>query len=326
MKKIIITALFACVCAAAWGQQAVVAVAPFEAKSGISSADANTITEIYSVRLAASRSVRVVTRDSLDKVVREHGFQMGDWSNDNKTAELARALNADWVVRGTLQKLDNWYVVTATLLDIKTLEIMGGADMRLNSIGDAYDNMGPFVAQTVQTISGVKPSAAGGAAAAKEYKVGDFGPAGGWIFYDKGRITSGWRYLEAAPPETEISAEWGAYGKNVPGTGTAVGTGKRNTETIVKFLQSIGERGRAAQYCDSLVAEGFDDWFLPSKDELNLMYTNLKAKGLGEFGYGWYWSSSESDNNDAWNQRFRDGGQRYLTSKTDSFSVRAFTH
>ncbi|MDR1148112.1 MAG: hypothetical protein LBK66_05720 [Spirochaetaceae bacterium] len=324
MKKIIITTLLLAAAFVVWGQQAVVAVAPFEAKSGISIADANTITEIYSVRLAATRSVRVVTRDSLDKVVREHGFQMGDWSNDNKTAELARALNADWVVRGTLQKLGNWYIVTGTLLDIKTLEIIGGADMRLNSIGDAYDSMGPFVEQTVQTISGVRP-AAGGAAA--EYRVGDFGPAGGWIFYDKGRVTGGWRYLEAAPPETEFIAEWGGFiayvyhSKSVTGTGTSVGTGKQNTEIIAKFMQSVGERGTAAQICDSLVAEGFDDWFLPSKDELNLMYINLKAKGLGEFGNNAYWSSSERDRDPMW-QNFYDG---YQSSHDNNkrFSVRA---
>jgi hypothetical protein len=56
----------------------------------------------------------------------------------------------DKVVRGTLQKLGNRYVVTATILDIKSLE-MGGADMRIESIDDAYDNMGPFVAQMAQT-------------------------------------------------------------------------------------------------------------------------------------------------------------------------------
>ncbi|MDR2792777.1 MAG: hypothetical protein LBB61_03790, partial [Treponema sp.] len=162
MKRAVIAAVMAVTAAGlGWGQQqAVVAVAPFEAKSGISIADANTITEIYSVRLAAARAVRVVTRDALDKVVREHGFQAGDWSDDRKTAALGKALNADWVVRGTLQKLESFYIVTATLLDIKSLEIMGGADMRLNRISDAYDNMGDFIAQTVQTVTG-----RGGAAA-----------------------------------------------------------------------------------------------------------------------------------------------------------------
>ena len=33
----------------------------------------------------------------------------------------------------------------------------------------------------------------------KDYKIGDVGPAGGYIFFDKGYYSDGWRYLEAAP-------------------------------------------------------------------------------------------------------------------------------
>jgi hypothetical protein len=44
---------------------------------------------------------------------------------------------------------------------------------------------------------------------AGEYKVGDIGPAGGWIFYDTGQVTDGWCYLETAPVEAEFTAEWG---------------------------------------------------------------------------------------------------------------------
>jgi hypothetical protein len=124
--------------------------------------------------------------------------------------------------------------------------------------------------------------------------------------------------------ELSESAVWGVYGKTVGGTGTAVGTGKRNTELIAAFLQRTGESNRAAQICDSLVFEGYDDCFLPSNDELNLMYTNLKARGLGEFGTRVYWSSSEDDSYNAWSQRFSDGNQDASGVKDDTiFSVRA---
>jgi TolB-like protein len=320
----------------AWAQVPVVAVAPFEAKGGIPAADADTITEIYSIRLSAARVVRVVTRDSLDKVVREHGFQAGDWSNDTKTAALGEALNADWIVRGTLQKLGANLIVTVTVLDIKSLQVMGGGDIRIAGIDDAYDNMNALVSQTVQTLTGRsgqavvssgKAAGSGGARpaqAAGEYKVGDFGPAGGLVFYDKGRVINGWRYLEAAPAEAEFTGiQWGAYQKTVGGTATVVGTGKRNTELIVNFLKRTGENGRAAQLCDELDIDGYDDWFLPSKDELDLMYKNLWVKGLAEFGNTWYWSSSESSSNYfAWVQNFSAGSQ-YTNSKYYTGRVRA---
>ena len=75
---------------------------------------------------------------------------------------------------------------------------------------------------------------------------------------------------------------------------------------------------------------GYRDWFLPSKDELNLMYRSLKVRGLGGFSSYYYWTSSETPGsypNRAWSQRFSDGlqegsrrGGKYLLSS----SVRAF--
>jgi hypothetical protein len=128
--------------------------------------------------------------------------------------------------------------------------------------------------------------------------------------------------LEAAPAETEFTAQWGAFQKDVGGTSTAVGTGKRNTQIIVDRLKQLGETNRAAQLCDTLSYDGFDDWFLPSKDELNLMYTNLRQKGLGEFSSTGYWSSSEmSYNPGAWGQVFSDGVQG--GSRNFLYSVRA---
>lgn len=48
----------------------------------------------------------------------------------------------------------------------------------------------------------------------------------------------------------------------------------------------------AAKICDDYSAGGKDDWFLPSRDELSLMYDNLCQAGLGGFDWG-YISSSE---------------------------------
>ena len=142
------------------------------------------------------------------------------------------------------------------------------------------------------------------------------------MFYDKGTFSGGWRYLEAAPLETEFMADWGAYQKDVTGTVRVVGGGKRNTELIVEFLRQSKETGKAAQLCASLNFDGFSDWFLPSRDELDLMYENLKGKGLGSFGSRFYWSSSQDDTIDAFIQSFYDGRVNFA-HKYFTYSVRA---
>ena len=125
----------------------------------------------------------------------------------------------------------------------------------------------------------------------KIYNVGDTGPAGGLVFYDKGSYSSGWRYMEAAPSDQSSGIVWwkGIY---IP-TGaraTEIGSGRANTTAIIA---AQGAGSYAASLCANLVLGGYDDWFLPSKDELNLMYNNLKVAGRGSFAPAWYWSSSE---------------------------------
>ena len=106
------------------------------------------------------------------------------------------------------------------------------------------------------------------------------------------------------------------------GTSDIIGSGKRNTQLIVERLKQLGENGRAAQLCASLNFDGFNDWFLPSKDELDLMYKNLKKAGKGNLGDKYYWSSSEGYRDNAWYQNFNDGSQ-YGDNKTTTYSIRA---
>jgi hypothetical protein len=82
----------------------------------------------------------------------------------------------------------------------------------------------------------------------REYKIGDTGPAGGLIFYDKGNNSSGWRYMEAAPPEIEFRTVWGSTYGNLGGTSPGVGSGKENTRFIMQKLQDAGS-ATAAHAC-----------------------------------------------------------------------------
>jgi hypothetical protein len=102
-----------------------------------------------------------------------------------------------------------------------------------------------------------------------------------------------------------------------------VGTGEQNTLDIEAGCTTPGT---AADICANLSLGGYSDWFLPSMDELNLMYANLKLFGVGGFTDNNYWSSSEYILNLAWNQNFGNGDQyydfKYNTSRVRA--VRAF--
>ncbi|MDR0443517.1 MAG: DUF1566 domain-containing protein [Treponema sp.] len=141
----------------------------------------------------------------------------------------------------------------------------------------------------------------------KTYNIGDVGPAGGIVFYDKGVFSDNWRYMEAAPVDAGIpvpTAQWGLWGVTVKGTSDEIGMGKNNTKLIVAEMKQNGEKGKAAQLCDDYSLNGYSDWFLPSLNELNQLYLNLKQKDFGNLGNFWYWSSTEATGKNAWSRTF----------------------
>ena len=115
-------------------------------------------------------------------------------------------------------------------------------------------------------------------------------------------------------------------------TGTAIGTGPGNTNaSIVSMLGDAGAYTYAAGICaDYSVTEGgvtYDDWFLPSKDELNPLYINRAAIGgfVSSSPYT-YWTSSQSALGYAWSQDFGggySGNQNSQLQKGYTYNIRA---
>lgn len=141
-----------------------------------------------------------------------------------------------------------------------------------------------------------------------DYRIGDPGPGGGIVFYDAGAPQHWGRYLEAAP------AGWsgGAGDPRMPlckgGTflapSTGLGAGARNTRTIADACKES-----AAATVLAYAGGGKTDWFVPSKEELNLLYRQSAV--VGGLLSDTYWSSSKADADYAWNQLFGSGRQEY---------------
>ncbi len=104
---------------------------------------------------------------------------------------------------------------------------------------------------------------------------------------------------------------------NTTAVGTAIGTGQANTTIIIN---SQGSGTYAAKLCADLTLNGYSDWFLPSKDELNEMFINrtlINATSVANGGAAFtlhYWSSSQQDgnSNNAWIQFLNSGGSQQL--------------
>ena len=125
---------------------------------------------------------------------------------------------------------------------------------------------------------------------------------------------------------------WGCYNQQIIGADSPLfGYGHQNTIDIV---QGCDETPIAAKDCFDYVHLGYDDWWLPSKEELELMYDNIgfgsELNNIGDLKNAIYWTSTETTDEDVWAISFTENGQsgnNYWKSSPNSFysrPVRAF--
>jgi hypothetical protein len=158
-----------------------------------------------------------------------------------------------------------------------------------------------------------------------EARVGDI-RAGGVVFWvDPSDNRHG---LVAAMSDYATSVEWGCYGIDLPnvpnvssnppiGLGAEIGDGVSNTNAILNDCPTALAALAARSYGS--------DWFLPSANELNQMYT-IKTTLEGVSGFSAfsdsYWSSTEYATNLAWRQDIYYGEQN-IYNKNSTSNVRA---
>ncbi len=156
---------------------------------------------------------------------------------------------------------------------------------------------------------------------------------GGIIFW---LDDTGQHGLIAASADQSTGIQWynGTY-RVTGATGDGIGAGRRNTDLIIAAQIGDNPVGNfaakvAADYkirddgtspCTGSASETcYGDWYLPSDEELNLLYQVRDS--VGGFADDYYWGSTELDSNDAWYQYFFDGLQS-LDNKSGTLRVRA---
>ena len=136
--------------------------------------------------------------------------------------------------------------------------------------------------------------------------------------------------LIAATSDQSIEIQWynGLYNglfTTTGATGTAIGTGLSNTNTIISS-QGPTATSYAAGLARAYKGGGYTDWYLPSKNELAKLYA-MKLLGFGGFASSYYWSSTEyGDYVVAWGQYFYDGDQNGGAKNSTVYvrAIRAF--
>jgi hypothetical protein len=187
----------------------------------------------------------------------------------------------------------------------------GGYDFAWVFGNSAWDTAVRYVRAYARTSAGITYS---NPKAFKPYSIGS--TYGGGILLDLD--SSGESGLICAPADLGLYA-WGCTGTSVPGTSVSMGFGSANTDSIAA---SCVTRPIAASVCSALVANEYTDWYLPSRDELQLMYNRLHLQGRGGFGSGWYWTSSQSGPSTAWALNFGTGGLSGSASKSLNGMIR----
>ena len=254
------------------------------------------VIQLYNSNSSLSFSLPTVTTISATSVTTTSATMGGNVTSDGGASVTARGvaygMAQNPTISGTITSNGTGTgVFTSALTGLTASTLYYARAYATNSVGTAYGNEVIFTTNPVIIGSN---------------------HAGGIVFYVDG---TGQHGLVCAPNDQGFY-EWGCHGTNINGTLTLLGTGRANTNQI---LSGCSTRPIAASICDNLVLNGYSDWYLPSINEAQLMYSNLFLQNIGGFTNGVrYWSSSQVNTNHAWGLNFANGNMDNFVNKFDN--------
>ncbi|NDI10035.1 MAG: hypothetical protein EBY74_03420, partial [Actinobacteria bacterium] len=207
----------------------------------------------------------------------------------------AQVLEGDTYVAASATPIN----VTVTVAD--TITVTANASATANYTGSALASAPSFTTtglkngDVASSVTYTYSSTSGTCAQGGTCSVGDTGPGGGKVFYVAPSAQWWGQYLEAAPSDL-TEASWCATGSGSNsaqrGTSSSVGDGKLNS-VITATACTAGAMGSARSYAGG----GLSDWYLPTSEELALMYSQRTALGLNSSAT--YWGSDPVDSSTA---------------------------
>ncbi|MCB0446608.1 MAG: DUF1566 domain-containing protein [Gelidibacter sp.] len=268
-------------------------------------------------------------------------FTTIDWTNGPYFISTETDLNggANYTITGTSQLLSVPYALHAKTADAISGDIIetdpiydasAASGITTTDIANWDDKQDELTAGTGIDITNNVISTTNGVTT---YSIGDFAHGGIVFWVDD----SGQHGLVCAKEDQNTTGTTWNAGANVrtQARGDGPFAGETNTSIIIAVHAAISDNGSiyAARICNELqVTEGgktYGDWYLPSIEELSLMYQNwaaINATAIANEGsyiaYAYYWSSTESSNTHARRFNFNDGLQ-FNSDKSNNCRVRA---
>jgi TolB-like protein len=127
----------------ALGQYTVV-ISPFDIRGGLPPGDAGVLMDMFTTEVVLN-GAKVVDRNRFVRVAREMQFQASDWSDGSRLAQLGRALNANAILRGSIMSLAGQTVITASILDINTAQILSSSTLQMGGVAEIFAKRPDFV-------------------------------------------------------------------------------------------------------------------------------------------------------------------------------------
>ncbi|GMO34420.1 MAG: hypothetical protein Ta2B_14910 [Termitinemataceae bacterium] len=249
--------------------------------SGSNENDVKTVLSIVERQINAAKKFRVLSNSDY--------VRMGVPSPNNSSGQqVLQRERIDYVLSGSVGSTYTGYDLSFYIYDNNGSTISATSTFSGNASTEMYagisDGVNNLIAQMLKSGK-------------LAYAVGDRGPAGGWIFYDKGSYSDGWRYREVAPKEAEFRAIWGPHLQH-KAEFSSVKTFKEQNTNIANEFKTQNISNTAVQLCINLRFGGYSDWYLPGNGDFNDIIENLnldfylKDGNPLEFSYGAYWTSS----------------------------------
>ena len=121
-----------------------VAVLPF---SSVNEEEGDTISSIFANELSKRKVYTVLTRNSqVEKAMKELNFQRNGLTDENTIAEIGKALNAQYVMAGSISKLGRNNTLVVSMINVETLENLTGSSRSFRNIEDVIQ----YVPQTAR--------------------------------------------------------------------------------------------------------------------------------------------------------------------------------